>query len=123
MTKPKTLYTLKGIFSNLLEDSDKKAFLIPTYQRGYKWTSNDEDSQVVVLMQDLYSAFKRNSDRYYLQFITLTDKDNNLEVIDGQQRLVTLTIIFSLLFNSEELRGEENFVTGNPRQFYQEIHL
>ena len=112
MSKPKTIYALKGIFSKFLEDSDKISFLIPTYQRGYKWTSTDEDSQVVVLMRDLYTAFEKNTDRYYLQFITLKGNNNNLEVIDGQQRLVTLTIIFSLLFNFEELQGEDNFVRG-----------
>ncbi|MCK4798161.1 MAG: DUF262 domain-containing protein [Spirochaetes bacterium] len=110
MPRIKTIYSIKGIFTKLLDDNDKDNFLIPTYQRGYKWTSEDENSQVKVLMKDLFSAFKNSSDRYYLQFITLKDTDNVFEVIDGQQRLTTLTILFSLLFSFKEISNEENFV-------------
>ncbi len=112
MPRPQTIYSLKGIFTDLLGVAEKINFIIPTYQRGYKWTSSEENSQVRVLMNDLNLAAERGNERYYLQFITLKEKEQNFEVIDGQQRLVTLTIIFSLLFNFEELRGEENFIAG-----------
>jgi hypothetical protein len=111
MAKPKSIYSLKGIFSNFLDDADKENFLIPTYQRGYKWTSFPDKGQVVILMTDLFGAFKSNSDRYYLQFITLKGIDEELEVIDGQQRLATLTIIFCVLAHLHEIRGT-NFVFG-----------
>ena len=109
MARVKTIYSIKGIFTKLLDDANKDNFLIPTYQRGYKWTSEDENSQVKVLMKDLFSAYKNSSERYYLQFITLKDTDNVFEVIDGQQRLTTLTILFSLLFSIEEISNQENF--------------
>jgi uncharacterized protein with ParB-like and HNH nuclease domain len=109
MARIKTIYSVKGIFAKLLEDANKGNFLIPTYQRGYKWTSDDENSQVKVLMKDLFAAFQNSSERYYLQFITLKDTDNAFEVIDGQQRLTTLTILFSLLSSIEEISDQENF--------------
>ncbi len=46
MAKLKSIYSLKGIFSNFLEDADKDGFLIPTYQRGYEWTSSEGKGQV-----------------------------------------------------------------------------
>ena len=109
MSKIKTIYSVKGIFTKLLNDADKDNFLIPTYQRGYKWKSEDENSQVKVLMKDLFSAYKNSSERYYLQFITLKNTNNVFEVIDGQQRLTTLTILFSLFFSIEEISNQENF--------------
>ncbi len=112
MARIQTIYSIKGIFTKLLKDADKSNFLIPTYQRGFKWTSEDENSQVNVLMDDLYTAFNNSSERYYLQFITLKNSNNVFEVIDGQQRLTTLTILFSLLFKFEEITNEDNFVVN-----------
>lgn len=95
MAKLKTIYSLEEVFTRFLEDGEKQNFIIPTYQRGYKWTSDGEFSHVQTLMRDLYSAYNRgNGSRYYLQFITLKPAGDNFEVIDGQQRLTTLTIFF-----------------------------
>jgi hypothetical protein len=106
-----TIYPLRGIFTDLLEDSGVKNFLIPAYQRGYKWSSSDENGQVQVLMRDLNSAFETKRKGYYLQFITLKEKEQEFEVIDGQQRLTTLTILFSVLLNFDEVASEQtNFV-------------
>ncbi len=97
MARAKSIYPLKGIFSNLLAETEKSSFLIPTYQRGYKWAALNGEGQVDILLRDLYNAFKLNSARYYLQFLTLKAREHELEVIDGQQRLTTLTILFSIL--------------------------
>jgi len=100
MGKPKTIYSTKGIFTKLLEETEKDCFLIPAYQRGYKWRSDKSDSQVKTLLTDLYRAYKISLERYYLQFITLKDSEDYFEVIDGQQRLTTLTILFSSFFQN-----------------------
>jgi uncharacterized protein with ParB-like and HNH nuclease domain len=110
MGKSKTIYSTKGIFTKLLEDTEKEHFLIPTYQRGYKWSSEEDDSQVKVLLNDLFSAYSNSSERYYLQFITLKDSKQAFEVIDGQQRLTTLTVLFGLFF--AKLKGEDNFIAN-----------
>lgn len=110
MAKVKTIYSTKGIFTRLLRDAEKEDFLIPTYQRGYKWTSEGENSQIQTLLNDLYSAFQISIDRYYLQFITLKDNGTSFEVIDGQQRLTTLTILFSVFFHECEELDEDNFI-------------
>jgi uncharacterized protein with ParB-like and HNH nuclease domain len=110
MAKPKTIYALKGVFTKLLEDTDKSCFIIPTYQRGFKWTSTGKNSHVEVLMRDLNSAFEKGGDnRYYLQFLTLKENDNQLEVIDGQQRLTTLTILFRILSHFKEVKMADDF--------------
>lgn len=73
-------------------------YLIPAYQRGYRWTN----IHVLALLEDIDNFLRKNrsSDEYYcLQPIVVTkqkDADGKRiwEVIDGQQRLITLYIIF-----------------------------
>jgi len=81
-------------------------FYIAPYQRGYKWSSNNQNSPVPILMTDLTDAFNNRVNEYYLQFITVTENNFNgekvLELIDGQQRLTTLTLIISILSNQVE---------------------
>ncbi len=78
--------------------SDKYAFEIPSYQRPYAW----EEEQARELLSDILAAMD-NTDVsggiYFLGSIVLikTPNDPNAKVIDGQQRLTTLTILLSAL--------------------------
>lgn len=103
------IFGIKDIFNNddkhgCLVQYDCEGYHIPAYQRGYKWNS-EENGQVSILLDDLWGAFQRDSKKeYYLQYITVKRTEvlvggkysNYLEVIDGQQRLTTLSIILSV---------------------------
>ncbi|MCG8812160.1 DUF262 domain-containing protein [Tenacibaculum finnmarkense] len=103
------IYSIKDIFNDknqngCLTQYDCKCYHIPAYQRGYKWAS-DSNGAVSILLNDLKNAFlsSEEEDRkeYYLQYITVkkneSEKGNYLEVIDGQQRLTTISIILSII--------------------------
>ncbi|SMC95716.1 DUF262 domain-containing protein [Chryseobacterium sp. YR221] len=110
------IYNVKNLFSTDTEgcllDYDVQYFHIAAYQRGYKWGS-DKNGAVSILLEDLWVAFCKSRESkvpidYYLQYITL--KKNNqtvyLEVIDGQQRLTTLSILlstFSFILNESNI--------------------
>jgi hypothetical protein len=71
-------------------------FAIPDYQRPYTWGTE----QATQLLDDLYDAVDRNPDEPYFLGSVVLVKDANApqaEVIDGQQRLTTLTILLSVL--------------------------
>lgn len=114
------IYSIKDIFnttSGCLFDYKVKGYYIASYQRGYKWKSNSEHDQVPVLLLDIYEAFikaniTKTTQEYYLQYITVKKTDNNLfEVIDGQQRLTTLTLLFNVLehfFNEDNITKKED---------------
>lgn len=71
-------------------------FTIPDYQRPYAW-GKDETLQ---LLDDLEDALTRTSDEpYFLGSIVLVKQkgDPAAEVIDGQQRLTTMTILCAVL--------------------------
>lgn len=70
-------------------------FIIPYYQRGYRW----EKDHVEALLDDIHQFMESGEENYCLQPIVVSpglDDDglNRWEVIDGQQRLITLYIIF-----------------------------
>jgi len=73
-------------------------FTIPSYQRPYAWTKD----QVLELIDDLIDAFPYPLDEdhpdYFFGSIILIKEDGkpNAEVIDGQQRLTTLTLLLSV---------------------------
>lgn len=81
----------------------KGEFYIPSYQRGYRWGK----IQVKALLDDVY---ENGNKPYCLQPIVVRKKaDNVYEVIDGQQRLTTLYIIFKYVSN----RWPDDFNTPN----------
>ena len=81
-------------------------FDMPLYQRPYAWEeSNTED-----LLDDLLKAMKEDGDQpYFLGSIVLTKQTgkNAFEVVDGQQRLTTLTMLFCVLRELADDEGDK----------------
>jgi uncharacterized protein (UPF0297 family) len=90
--------------------SDQRTFVVPYYQRGYKWSLQTNEKRgdklhLSILLDDLTSEFKKAivNDKlspyfeYYLQGITVKEKDNEIELVDGQQRTTSLFILLSSL--------------------------
>lgn len=104
------VYPIKEVFRKLLTDNNTIGFYIAPYQRGYKWASYNVYDQVPRMLIDFYDAFRKNNKEYYLQYLTLMRKKSNgkyvFEVIDGQQRLTTLSILlycYGKMFNRENI--------------------
>ena len=84
-------YPLSKIFSSEFD------YVIPSFQRPYAWT----EEEAGVLFDDLYDFYMTESDeeQYFLGSIVLVKEEDKplAEVIDGQQRLTTLTILFAVI--------------------------
>ncbi|MCW2525822.1 MAG: hypothetical protein JWM76_682, partial [Pseudonocardiales bacterium] len=66
-------------------------FYVPAYQRGYRW-GRDEVGR---LLSDISES---NGSRYFLQPVVVKARsDGKWELVDGQQRLTTLFLIFEYL--------------------------
>jgi uncharacterized protein with ParB-like and HNH nuclease domain len=115
MTETKLLYSIKEIFDTkeFLSHREVEFFNIPHYQRGYKW----EPSNVEKLLNDIYTSRLKDDLFYCVQNITITKKDNFYNVIDGQQRLTTLTIILSFLGEKELVYNKVRFPENSIRKF------
>jgi hypothetical protein len=67
---------------------------VPLNQREYSW----EDEQVTDLFQDFLNAMRQNSSSYFLGTIVLSKGTKIIpEVVDGQQRLATISILLATI--------------------------
>ena len=111
---------IKAVFS------DDYLFEIPSFQRPYSWTIEQVDD----LISDLLNAMQEDHDApYFLGSIVLikSDQDASSDVVDGQQRLTTLTMLICVLREllnqkpADELdafvREKGNFFKGTEDRF------
>lgn len=89
---------IKNIFD------DKFEYHIPVYQRPYAWQEENAET----LFDNLFDFYSETAatDDYFLGSIVLVKKtktDDYAEITDGQQRLITLTILLASI--SAYLRG------------------
>lgn len=99
-------YSISKIFC------DDFSFEVPPYQRPYAWTVK----QAGALLDDLLEALGNTDSNidilnpYFLGSIVLIKGDEPLaQIIDGQQRLITLTILFAALRASLPEKYCKNF--------------
>ncbi len=91
--------------------SDNYLFTIPNYQRPYSW----EEEHCTQLLDDLHSFAFKDEDfnelsPYFLGSAVIIKREHirNAQIVDGQQRLTTLTILLSCLryaINDQEYKG------------------
>lgn len=104
------VYSLKELFSS--------KFDVDFYQREYVWNRK----QIEDLILDLSSEFMKNwkqgdplskvssYDPYYMGEIVLSIKDEHNSIIDGQQRITTLTLL--LIYLLQKYSNVEGFPKG-----------
>jgi len=90
-------------------------YIVPRFQREYSWTK-DEVSE---LWHDVINnlRFEANSIINYEYFIGSLvligeDKSSELQIVDGQQRLTTITLLLSALVETFKNAGETNLANG-----------
>ncbi len=93
-----------------ITDLLKENFIIPSYQRGYRW----KERQVINLLDDIWNFRKDNENSnkevfYCLQPIVVSKKENGWELIDGQQRLTTIYIILQCLKKQMDALEKKNY--------------
>lgn len=100
---------------------------VPSYQRAYSWDTefdtNSKPRQVNVFLSDLedYIRSETNSKYYFGHFIFEERTAKSFGVIDGQQRLTTIVIFLSCLF--QELKKRNEFYEDDDYIFKSVIKL
>ncbi|MDR0484476.1 MAG: DUF262 domain-containing HNH endonuclease family protein [Alphaproteobacteria bacterium] len=97
----------KKIIKKLFSEMGKQHFIIPEYQRPYNWGCDDSDedaNQCCVLWDDIKESYNESpDDSFYLgTIIVYKNKDDNLEVIDGQQRITSLLLLLRAFYTHLE---------------------
>lgn len=99
----------------------KGTFYVPSYQRGYRWGADE----VLRLLNDVYTNGKKN---YCLQPVVVRNNGDSYELIDGQQRLTTLYLIYRYMKNVNPFFNEPSFsleyqTRDNSAEFLRTIDL
>ncbi len=96
--------------SNLNSISDVlfgNKFLVPGYQRSYSWrvSTDGKEKEVNQFLSDLKDFIKDSklSNYYFGHFILKKQENGRFDIVDGQQRLTTITIFLSAAL--ERIKG------------------
>lgn len=116
------LHAYTRTISDLL--SVKKQYIVPRFQREYSW----DKEQILELWDDIISNISIDSNKnitheeYFIGSLVFVGDDKSIEmqIVDGQQRLTTLTILLSALceqfknINKQNLAKAiyENYIAG-----------
>lgn len=80
---------------------------IPYYQRPYVWS----EKSITILFNDIYNAYKHSQEEYRLGTIILHENEEKdlkvYEIVDGQQRLISLSLLLLVLGESSSLLNEK----------------
>lgn len=83
---------------------------IPDYQRPYKWTIKN----VAQLLDDIQREYKVERSKYRLGTIVFHEHSDKLDIVDGQQRTITLFLILSTLSEERRKKLKINLENFNP---------
>jgi len=96
--------------------SERSNFRVPDHQREYAWPTG----AVEQFLEDIDTALKNNEPDYFVGLIVLVEptNDGSWEILDGQQRLATATMIYSAIrswlkengFEKDAQKVQENYI-------------
>jgi len=93
-------------------------YQIPRFQRDYSWTSDEWDD----LWQDIVALFETDPEpAHYMGYLVLQSQDNKVfDIIDGQQRLTTLSVlILAALSHLEDIAAAGQDTDKNRQRITQ----
>jgi hypothetical protein len=90
-------------------------YRVPVYQRDFAWTMEQMDT----LWEDLMTALNDNRSEYFLGAIVIshTDEDKRLDIVDGQQRLSAISMIFAAISQAWDALGDTSRAIGVARDY------
>ena len=87
---------------------------IPEYQRPYKWTARD----AILLLDDIIEAKNNNKEVYRVGTLILHhDEDGKYNIVDGQQRTITFSLLLYALYEIEKKKDRREIDFLNQQVF------
>lgn len=91
-------------------------FEVPPFQREYSW----QEDEVREFFRDIQGSLDAES--YFLGLVILTDEAGRSQIVDGQQRIVTLTLLASALYHEAKQRGRAALADRLQADFLRSIN-
>ena len=94
-------------------------YIVPKFQRDYTWENEQWDD----LWQDIIALNKNDEVEHYMGYLVLqTDDNKSFVVIDGQQRLTTLSIIVLVVLKGLKKLEEQEIEPENNKKRRETLH-
>lgn len=109
----------------------KKKYMVDFYQREYKWNDSIQSFKPIKsLMDDIFYRFElcyqeqgdvnektiSSYDWYYLNSFMTNTVDGHTFIVDGQQRLTTLTVLIVCMYHNAKKLGVREGIISNIRK-------
>src|SRR5215213_5871445 len=106
---------ITGINKTVSELLRAKKYTVHYYQREYRWGKKQIEELIDDLTEEFGEYYDESHERiegdkyghYYLGSVVITD-DTEHAIIDGQQRLTSLTLLLTYLNNLQSNRHEDD---------------
>lgn len=102
-----------------IKDLFKEFYSVPEFQREYVWQKADVDKLLQDIFYELYDneEFKEDTEYFLGSIVVYRDENRIYQLIDGQQRLTTIYLIFCIIRDflaeyGEESKALENLISG-----------
>ena len=100
-----------AVFSNSI-------FEVPQFQREYSWTAKEE---VAEFWTDLSGSI--SAEVYFLGLLILTNENDRSHVVDGQQRIISLSLLAAALYHEAVDRGRDALADRISAAFLKSINF
>ncbi len=106
----------KKSIGKLFAEMQNRKFIIPDFQRPYKWDFEKCETLWKDIEDFSTSDAKTGSDYFLGTIVSYKNDDNNLEIIDGQQRITSFFLLLRAFYRKLELMTEDEDVIGLKNQ-------
>ena len=112
------LHVSKKTIGKLFSEMQGKKFIIPDYQRPYKWNVEKCETLWNDIENFTITEAQSGSDYFLGTIVSYVNGDKDQEIIDGQQRITSFFLLLRAFFRKLEdmLEDEEGHVVGLKNQ-------
>lgn len=103
--------SLKELLDTPQEGNSQSQFVVPRFQRKYEW---EKEAQVATLIDDVFSNLDLDRQYFVGPAIFYPKSGGKVEIIDGQQRLVTFVIFFRALVDYIQTKRDDGTLDTVP---------
>ncbi|MCO6433477.1 DUF262 domain-containing protein [Nitrosomonas nitrosa] len=110
------LHVSKKSISKLFSEMQDRKFIIPDFQRPYKWDVEKCETLWNDVENFTITDAKTDSDYFLGTIVSYINNEKNLEIIDGQQRITSFFLLLRAFFRKLEDMNEDEDVIGLKNQ-------
>lgn len=111
---------------NITEILQNKKYFIDDYQREYRWQKRQIKELILDLTEKFMENYKAEDEvkkvkeysTYFLGSVLISDKDNNEYIVDGQQRITSLSLLLIYLHNLLKIEEKISEINVLPSLIY-----